>query len=402
MNLAIRDVRHNLGRFVLTCAGVGMLLMIVMGMGGIYRGIIEDATLLIDRVGADVWVVQRGTRGPFAELSRVPPTLLHRVSAVPGVRGAREFVFHTIQRQRHGRPLRIAIVGLSWPNDRGEWLPLVAGRPLAQNHYELVADRSLGLRVGERLALGRETYTVVGITSGMIASGGDGIAFATVRDAQTIQLEQSGEAIRLEREARRRRADRTDLTRIQPGLTERASAPSATLPAVPARTLTAILASVEPGRLDAVQGVLAGWSDVTAYTGAAQRDLLLQGNVAKVRAQIGLFRALLTVIATIIMALILYTLTLDKLHDIALLKLIGAPNRVILGLILQQALLIGAAGYGIAFALGRWLFPRFPRRVILTDADLVGLAGIVVAISIVASLLGIGKALRVSPHEAVG
>ena len=72
MNLAWKDIQHNLGRFALTTLGIGMLLMIVMGMGGIYRGLIEDATLLIERIGADVWVVQRDTRGPFAEVSRVP------------------------------------------------------------------------------------------------------------------------------------------------------------------------------------------------------------------------------------------------------------------------------------------------------------------------------------------
>jgi putative ABC transport system permease protein len=35
MNLAIRDIRHNFGRFVLTTVGLGLLLMLVMGMGGI-------------------------------------------------------------------------------------------------------------------------------------------------------------------------------------------------------------------------------------------------------------------------------------------------------------------------------------------------------------------------------
>ena len=40
MNLALKDIRHNLGRFALTGIGIGMLLMVVMGMGGIYRGII--------------------------------------------------------------------------------------------------------------------------------------------------------------------------------------------------------------------------------------------------------------------------------------------------------------------------------------------------------------------------
>ena len=102
MNLALKDIRHNLGRFVLTTIGVGMLLMVVMGMAGIYRGVVEDATLLIDRIGTDLWVVQHDTRGPFAEVSRVPASLVHRVRAVPGVRDSREFVYHTIQRERVG------------------------------------------------------------------------------------------------------------------------------------------------------------------------------------------------------------------------------------------------------------------------------------------------------------
>src|SRR5688572_19380130 len=99
MNLAIKDVQHNLGRFSLTAVGIGMMLMIVMGMAGIYRGLIDDATLIINRIGGDLWVVQRDTRGPFAEISRVPETLVYRVQAVPGIISAREFVFHTIQRQ---------------------------------------------------------------------------------------------------------------------------------------------------------------------------------------------------------------------------------------------------------------------------------------------------------------
>ena len=85
MNLAAKDIQHNLGRFALTVFGIGMMLMIVMGMGGIYRGLVEDATLLVERIGADLWVVQRDTRGPFAEVSRVPKTLVYRVLAVPGV-----------------------------------------------------------------------------------------------------------------------------------------------------------------------------------------------------------------------------------------------------------------------------------------------------------------------------
>ena len=98
MNLAVRDIRHNAGRFIFTTVGIGLLLMSVMGMGGIYRGLIYEATLLVDRVGADLWVVQGNTRGPFAEVSRLPANLEDRVRAVPGVSSARRFVSHTIQR----------------------------------------------------------------------------------------------------------------------------------------------------------------------------------------------------------------------------------------------------------------------------------------------------------------
>ncbi|MCA9296160.1 MAG: hypothetical protein KC983_06570, partial [Phycisphaerales bacterium] len=97
---------------------MGLLLMIVMGMGGIYEGIVADATLLVDELDADLWIVQRNTRGPFAELSRVPSNVEDRARTVPGVADARRFVTHTIQREHQGRPLRMAIVGLAWPIDR--------------------------------------------------------------------------------------------------------------------------------------------------------------------------------------------------------------------------------------------------------------------------------------------
>ncbi len=402
MNLAIKDIRHNLGRFALTTVGVGMLLMIVMGMGGIYRGIIEDATLLIDEVGADLWIVQRNTRGPFAEVSRIPANLVHRALAVPGVQTAREFVYHTIQRERDGKPIRIAVVGLSWPTDKGETLPFVAGRPLALNHFEMIADRRLGLPLGERIRLGKEKYTVVGITENMISSSGDGLAFFTVADALDIQFDIPGEAVRLEREARFARGSLSDYGRKQPALTDSAYLLPSQIPALGPRQISAVMISIVPGTTQrAVASIFAGWSDVSVYTVGEQRDLLLRGPVEKVRRQIGLFRVLLTIIAAIIMALILYTLTLDKLHDIALLKLIGAPNRKILGMILQQALLLGVAGYGIAYVVGMRIFPRFPRRVILTKDDLLQLAVIVLVISVLSSVLGIWKALRVEPNEAL-
>ncbi len=402
MNLALRDIRHNAGRFAFTTLGVGLLLMIVMGMGGIYRGLIHEATLLVDSVGADLWIVQGGTHGPFAEISRIAANLEDRVRAVPGVAQARRFVSHTIQRERDGKPLRMVVQGLAWPEDRGDWVPLVAGRPLRQAHYEIIADRSLGLAVGEKIKLGKDLYEVVGQTRGLVGSGGDGLAFFTIADALAIQFDVPGEAVRLERAARRTRVAGIDLGRLQPLLLERATGLASGIPAFAEPQVSAILVTLAPGADEAaVRRTLGNWPDIALYSTQEQKDLLLAGMVDKARRQLGLFRVLLIVISTIIIALIIYTLTLDKIHDIAMLKLIGARNHVIIGLILQQALVMGVGGFGLAWWLGLYLFPYFPRLVLIETADLVGLGAIVLLISTLASLLGIWKALRVEPNRVL-
>ena len=402
MNLALKDIRHNVGRFALTAIGIGLLLMLVMGMGGIYQGLVDDATLLVNRISADLWVVQKNTRGPFAEISRIPANAEDRVRAVPGVASANSFVSHTIQRELTGQPLRMTLQGLSWPQDKGEWLPLSAGRRLAQAHFEMIADRSLGLPLGQRLTLGKDTYTVVGLTQNMASTAGDSMVFVTLADSQAIQYDQSGEAVRLEREARKSRASQFDPGRVQPEILVRAAGPSAGIPALGPSPVSAVLIKVTPGVDPAqVATVIGSWPDVSVYTAEAQRQLLVGGMVSKSKRQLGLFRILLIIVSAIIMALILYTLTLDKIHDIAVLKLMGARNPVVINLILQQALLLGTIGFVIAYVIGQWVFPVFPRRVLIVDEDLWMLAGVVVGISVLASLLGIWRAMKVQPNEVL-
>ena len=402
MNLAVRDIRHHAGRFLFTSVGIGLLLMIVMGMGGIYRGLVHEATLLVDQTGADLWIVQGSTRGPFAELSRIPASLEDRAGSVPGVAAARRFVSHTIQREYHGKPIRLVVQGLSWPEDRGEWVKLSAGRPLGRAHFEMIADQSLGLPLGTEIRLGRDIYQVVGLTRGMVGSGGDGLAFFTVSDAISIQNDRPGEALRLERATRRARVDGSEVGKLQPVLLDRAGGPAPGVPALVPPAVSAVLVTLQPGADAAtVARTLAAWPDVAVYSSRQQKDLLLTGMVDKARRQLGLFRVLLIVISTIIIALIVYTLTLDKIRDIALLKLIGARNGVIVGLILQQALLMGALGYGIAWWLGGLAFPKFPRLVLIESSDLLMLAAVVVLISTLASLLGIWKAMKVEPNTVL-
>jgi len=291
---------------------------------------------------------------------------------------------------------------LSWPDDKGQWLPLVAGRALGQAHYEMIADESLKLPIGAKVKLAKDTYTVVGHTQGMSSPSGDSMAFFTLRDSQAIQFDLSGEAVRLERAARYGRARQIDLGRSQPQVIERSLGPSSAIPALGPPAISAVLVKVRPGvDPNQVQSIIAKWPDVSVYSSDGQRNLLVSGIVDRSRRQLGLFRILLIIVSAIIMALILYTLTLDKLHDIAMLKLMGARNSVILGLIMQQAVLLGALAYIVACIIGQWVFPWFPRRVVIIPEDLWMLAAVVAGISVLASVLGIAKALSVEPNEVL-
>ncbi len=403
MNLAIKDIKHNAGRFILTAIGLGLLLMIVMGMSGIYTGIVKDAVQLIDDIHADIWIVQGGTKGPFAENSKINQSLIYRAAIIPGVKSSRGFVQHTIQREYNGRQLRMAIVGIDWPEDNGSWLKLKQGRDIKNAHYEMIADSSLCLKIGDKINLNNNMFTVVGITSNMFNSSGDGSAFFTLQDALGIQNEFSGEAIRLERNSRSNRVADVNLGRTKPNMIDFSKQNSNELPALNSSPkISAVILTLNPGTNSGqILKTLAGWEDISAYTSGTQKEFLLSGAVEKVKKQIGLFSLLLTIISGIIMALILYTLTLDKIRSISLLKLMGASNLVILKLIFSQALFLGISGYLIGLFLGYIVFPYFPRRVIISENELIKLFIIVIIISFLSSLMGIKKALSIKPNDAL-
>lgn len=401
MNLALRDVRRHATRFLGTAAGLGLLLAVVIAMQGIYAGMVDDATILTRAMRADLWLVQRDTRGPFAEGSRLDPSIERRAAAVPGVRRARAYTYQLIQREHRRAVLRIALVGLGWPDDRGSSLPLVRGRMLAQPHGEMVVDTSAGLALGETVMLAGEPYRVVGLTRNALTSGGDSVAFLSVADTALVANDQPAEATVLERERVVDRLRQTDLGRGQPGLEDLARDPRWRSPALASPPLAAVLVDVQPHRMDEVRATVARWGDVAVYAQAEEEALLLGGVVSRARMQIGLFTIILTITAAVIMMMVIYNLALEKTHDLAILKLMGAPRTRLLGIVLQQAWLLGAVAYAVAYALGTLVFPMFPRRVLITETIAIAAPFATFVVGTVASILGVVHVMRVDPGRAL-
>jgi len=379
VNLAWREIRRQKLRFVGTAIGLGLLFAVVLAMGGIYKGMVEDATLLIDSLGADYWIVQRGTHGPFAERSVIPASIERRARSIPGVSWARSFSTLTVERKVEGKDIRLSLVGLAWPDDPGDWLRLRDGRPIAAGHDEAIVDATAGLGLGDRIPLGDTRYRVVGIAEGMVSSGGDALAFVTHSDLLRISSYVPPEARRLARAAAG-----------DPRGVERGEAEGTQVSAV----LVRLAEGADRGRVEAI---LSSWGDVSAYPASTQRSFVLLGVVDKARRQIGLFRIILVIVSSIVVSQVVYNMTAAKTREIALLELMGARTRVVVGMILQQSLLLTALAYGAALGTGALVFPAFPRRVVVGTEELISAGLVLVAIGVVSSLAAIHRALRTSP-----
>ncbi|EXL10625.1 ABC transporter permease [Aquamicrobium defluvii] len=164
MNLALKDIRHGLFRFVLTCLGLGLLMTVVLAMIGIYNGLVSDALAAVKAPAADVWVAEAGTKGPFAEGSSIPADTRDAVARMPGVAEAGAVNYQNVEAFHAGRTLRLYVVGYE-PGRPGGPQQIAEGRGIGAGHFELVVDRKTGLLPGETIRLGRDRFAAVCLLS---------------------------------------------------------------------------------------------------------------------------------------------------------------------------------------------------------------------------------------------
>lgn len=378
MNLAIRDIRTGLFRFVLTSFGIGLMLLAAISMTGLYRGIVADALSTIDNADADLWVVQADTEGPFAEGSAIDRRVLDRTLAIPGVQSARQFTLLSQRFLIHGVSVRGSLQGLDYPADTGEWISLKAGRALAAGRGEAIADETTGLHLGDSLSVSGVDCDVVGVAQNYLDYNGNPMIAVSVNDALDIQAHRPSESVYRARDAGR------------------------LMQASKAGNIAAVMLKLQPGAdIEAVRAAINRWGDVIALTAGEERNAFLFGRLGRLRGQILMFTGILLIVTAVVIAVTIYTMTLEKLHEIALLKLIGARNRIIVAMIVQQAALLGVLGYLIAVIILPILIPLYPRKLVLMPNDYIGFAVIVLVLCMAGAAMGIWRAMQVNAREVL-
>lgn len=434
MNLAIKDVSYHRFKFFTSTIGVSLLIMVVVAIGGIIRGIILDSATIIEETGADLWVVQAygahpqgGTLGPFVETSRLPEQIYHAIETMPGVAQASplatawehvkvmpqptrlmKFMYmnsllNTATMVKPGwmdMPMlqRFIVIGYQVGKIGGPPV-IVAGREIEASHYEIVADIKTGFQVGQHLRLGNFDYTVVGLTKNMVGFTADPVIYTTLLDAQNIIFQQDPNLLRNERPHVVQ--EFTDMASTQPRLAGPLADKAATL-SENTQFINAIAVKLLPGAsARAVADRITRWQHLQVYTASEAVNMQLMGSNRLILFQLSLFRDILVLIAGIVIGLIIYTFTLDKLHEIAMLKLLGAPGGIVYRMILQEALFMGIVGTLIGSALELLIEPYFPRRVVATPGDIVQMLLVMTLIATLSSVLAVRRAMRVDPRSVL-
>lgn len=395
ISLAGRDILHSCSKFVLTGIGLGLLIGVTLSMAGIYRGMVDDAKALLNNSGADIWVVQQETQGPYAESSSLRDDVYRALLALPGISRAANVTYLTMQVRLGNTDVRAMVVGFE-PGQPGEPGYLVAGRQITRSHYEAVADVKTGFQLGDTIRIRRHDYRVVGLTRRMVSSGGDPMVFIPLKDAQEAQFLKDNDAILNERA---RTTANPSLNR--PGVPGLLDAILASQNAN--HNVNAVLVQIAPGaEPEQLASEIRRWKHLQAFTRAQMEEILVSKLIATSAKQIGMFLVILAIVSAAIVAFIIYTMTLGKIREIAVLKLIGTRNRTIAGMILQQAMGLGLIGFMVGKTVATLWAPFFPKFVLLEPGDAVRGFIAVMLICALASTLAIRVALRVDPATAIG
>ena len=395
ISLAGRDILHAWPKFVLTGIGLGLLIGVTLSMAGVYRGMVDDAEALLTNSGADLWVVQKDTQGPYAEASSLKDDVVHGIEGMPGVAMAANITYLNMQVQRGSDEARAMVVGIE-PGKPGSPTHLVAGRPMTRGHYEAVADVKTGFALGDRIRIRRHDYDVVGLTQRMVSSGGDPMVFIPLKDAQEAQFLKDNDAIVNDRA---RTAVNPAFNRPSvPGLLDAAIATQTS-----SHSVNAVLVQVGDGfSPEQVAEPIRRWKHLEAYDRAGMEDILVAKLIATSAKQIGMFLVILAIVSAAIVAFIIYTMTMGKIREIAVLKLIGTSSATIASMILQQTIGLGLIGFFVGKLAATLWAPIFPKYVLLLQSDALRGLVVVLLICVLASTLAIRIAIKVDPAEAIG
>ena len=162
--LARRNLLADRHRLVASVLGVGLAVMLILLLEGMWVGVQQQAKAYTNRSGADLYLLQPGVRDLTPGVGTVSLDTLETVRRDPDVAWAAPVRTAFVILQLHGRKVAVAMVG-SVPGQRGGAWSITSGRaPSADDEVVVgsVLARRHDIHVGDRLDVMGHSVRIVG------------------------------------------------------------------------------------------------------------------------------------------------------------------------------------------------------------------------------------------------
>jgi putative ABC transport system permease protein len=338
--LTFRDLVYRKTRFVVVTILGAVVFALLFVMTGLVNQFNLEPADTVEQFGADEWVLPEGVSAPFTSVSVMPAAAFDAVDAAT----KSPVVITRSSLSDGGTPEEVVLIGFE-PGGLGT--PQVVEGRAPEGPGEVAADVTADVEVGDDVALAGEPFTVVGLTENTTVLAGIPFAYLTLPDAQMLAFTTT-------------------------------------------QVISSVLVAGDLGPLPP------GLASLTPDDVVEQTLQPLDGAIAS----IDLVRALLWIVAAIIVGAVVYLSALDRQRDFAVLKAVGTSNSSLLGSLALQAVLIALGAVALAAIIQIFLAPQFPLPVTVPNRAFWQLPLLAVIMALAAGAIGMRKVLRSDPSEA--
>jgi putative ABC transport system permease protein len=344
LTITLRDLQFRRRQFGIAVLAAALVFALTLLLTGISAGFNQEIETTVSLIGADRWIVPRGIPGPFSSNVAMPALTVAEIRRLPGVERAAALArFGNVATRPDGSRALIQVIGLP-PGGLGDTRVVPSGPGLA-----VVSDR-LGVAPGATILVAGLRFRVERLVSGASFFAGIPTVYMTLKEAQEI------------------------------GYGGRPLA-------------NAIVTKGSPrGQLPA--GLVARTS--------SEIEADLRTPVKSAISTIGAIRALMWLVAALIIGAVTYLSALDRVRDFAVLKAVGGSSRTLAVSLMLEAVLAALFAAILAVGVSRIMTPASTIPVDFQGSAVATLLAVAAAVGVLASLAALRRTLRVDPALAFG
>lgn len=367
--LARRNLFHDRIRFAVTLTGIVFALVLIIVQFGLFLGFTTTTSNNIDHSHADLWIVFHGV-GYFDTGRMFSERKYYEVLATPGVQQAEKYIQNfALWKKLEGGVENIQVIGFRPGSGLGEPWNIAQGNvdDVKLEDGVLVDDlykEKLGVaNIGDRVEIGDHRARVVGFTHGIRSFTTSPFVYTSFKNALNYTRPQASED-----------------------------------------QLTYILVKVAPGFSPAQvqENLRERLTDVDIYT----REEFSRRTRFYWMFTTGAGLAVLTaalmglIVGIAVVAQTIYAATMDHIREYGTLKAMGATNRYLYRVLIEQAVWSAALGYGLALVVAHFVVQGSEKGgalILLPFSMKIGMFFLAIFMCIAAALVSINKVTRLDP-----